>query len=400
MRLLLAATLVVFSAGCRATPPQTETCAEGGEPLRVAAFNIEDVRTADVLDANQPRLKRAAALIQQVRPDILLVSEMTYDEPGAPDVPDAATPGLNGHRFADAFLAVSQGEGLEPLRYRAVSVPTNTGRSSGYDLDRDGDIVTTYPAPVRGEDGAAGPQTPEGRRYGNDSWGFGIYPGQYAFTLLVREDLTVLTDSIRTFRDFRWGDLPGHRMPLDSMGTPWYAEAATDMRLSSKNHADIPVRLPDGRVLHILASHPTPPAFDGPEKRNVARNHDEIRLWAEYLDDAPFLVDDAGRKGGLPEGALFVVVGDLNADPDEGNAQDAIAQLLTHPRVQDAHPTADSLGVTRYPDLDRDDTAGWGMRADYVLPSADLCVRASGLVRPDPTTPQVSDHFMVWVDVR
>ena len=30
-------------------------------------------------------------------------------------------------------------------------------------------------------------------------------------------------------------------------------------------------------------SHPTPPAFDGPEDRNGRRNHDEIRFWSDYL---------------------------------------------------------------------------------------------------------------------
>jgi len=33
-----------------------------------------------------------------------------------------------------------------------------------------------------------------------------------------------------------------------------------------------------GQVIHILASHPTPPVFDGVEDRNGRRNHDEIRL--------------------------------------------------------------------------------------------------------------------------
>ena len=52
--------------------------------------------------------------------------------------------------------------------------------------------------------------------------------------------------------------------------------------LSSKSHWDVPVRI--GNVtLHLLASHPTPPAFDGAEDRNGRRNHDEIRFWSDYL---------------------------------------------------------------------------------------------------------------------
>src|SRR3546814_3431059 len=58
--------------------------------------------------------------------------------------------------------------------------------------------------------------------------------------------------------------------------------------------------MPTGTV-HLLASHPTPPVFDGPEDRNGARHDDEIRLWREYISpgDKPWLCDDAGRCGGL-----------------------------------------------------------------------------------------------------
>lgn len=406
---------LLFIAACRSTTPPVPVPAEPTAAvaapapveavdegtLRLAAYNIEDVRTADVLDPDQPRLKRAAAYIQSLRPDILLVAEVTYDYPGAPDVPEGAAAGQNGQRFADNFLAVAQGPRLAPLRYRAVSVETNTGMPSGFDLDRDGESVRWYPQPERGVDGQPGPQSPQGRRYGNDAWGFGIYPGQYAFTLLVREDFEVLEDSIRTFRYLRWSDLPGHRMPVDESGASWYGEAAPFVRLSSKNHAVIPVRLPGGRVLHVLASHPTPPAFDGPEARNKRRNYDEIRLWADFLSGADYLVDDRGRRGGLAPGAPFVIIGDLNADPNEGSTlEGAIQQLLEHPRVDGRfRPIADATGQARYPNLDPDDTATWGRRVDYVLPSRELRVLRGGILRPDPDGPPVSDHFMVWLDV-
>ena len=38
--------------------------------------------------------------------------------------------------------------------------------------------------------------------------------------------------------------------------------------------------------LHLLAHHPTPPVFDGPEDRNGRRNHDEAALWTAWLDGA------------------------------------------------------------------------------------------------------------------
>ena len=51
---------------------------------RLATYNIEDVRTADLKNPAHPRLTAAAALIQHLRPDVLLINEMTYDQPGDP----------------------------------------------------------------------------------------------------------------------------------------------------------------------------------------------------------------------------------------------------------------------------------------------------------------------------
>lgn len=374
--------------------------------LRVMTMNLEDVRTADLLQPDHPRLRRAAAVIQRLRPDIVLLNEIAYDEPGVAGAPEGEGPGWNGRRFAETFLGVPQGEGLGRASYHAFMAPSNTGMSSGFDLNRNGTAVTGWPAPPPAEaDGSPARQTPEGRAYGDDSWGFGTFPGQYAMAVLVRADHMILTDSVRTFRTFRWADLPGALRPVDpETGAPWYDdEVWSRFPLSSKSHWDVPVQTVQGSVVHVLASHPTPPGFDGPERRNKLRNHDEIRFWSAYLDDEPFVVDDAGRRGGLPAGASFVLLGDLNADPDEGNAVDdpVGTWLLSDPRVNGSFvPEADSAGRAAFPDLDPDDTARWGLRVDYVLPSTDLPVVDGGVDRPrDPDAPAVSDHFPVWIDV-
>lgn len=370
-------------------------------------YNVEDVRTADLRDPEHPRLQKAAARIQHLRPDILLINEMTYDQPGAPGMPAGAEAGQNGRRFVDNFLAIAQADSLEPIRYQAFMAPVNTGLASGHDLNNDGRVVTDYPEPQPSpDDGSPPPQTPEGRAYGNDAWGFGVFPGQYGMALFVREDLQILRDSVRTFRRFEWADMPDALKPtLPESGEPWYSdEEWAEMRLSSKSHWDVPVRLPGGRTLHVLASHPTPPGFDGPEDRNGRRNHDEIRLWADYLSGADYLRDDSSRAGGLDEEALFVVMGDQNADPDEGDTyQTPIRLLLDHERVQgDVTPLADSTAQAAYPDLDPDDTAEWGLRVDYVVPSTGIDIQDSGVWRPvgaDTAGVAVSDHFPVWVDI-
>ena len=88
--------------------------------------------------------------------------------------------------------------------------------------------------------------------------------------------------------------------------------------------------------MHFLVSHPTPPVFDVAEDRNGKRNHDEIRFWADYVTPAAsdYIYDDDGRHGGLRRGEHFVIAGDQNADPFDGDSVDyAIRQLLDNPRI-------------------------------------------------------------------
>ncbi|HUF08523.1 MAG TPA: endonuclease/exonuclease/phosphatase family protein [Rhodothermales bacterium] len=396
MRCVLIAVPVVLLilVGCRQMK-------ETGTPLtiRVATFNVEDVRTVDLLQADHPRLRKIASEIREIDPDIILINEMQYDQEGDPWAQSGQPEGLNAQRFVGRYLAE-----LSPEKggYRAFMLPSNTGLPSGFDLNNDGDTVRTVPPIPDGDpDGSPGPQTPEGRAYGNDAYGFGMFPGQYAMALLVKDQFSIVDDSVRSFRNFLWKDLPQALLPVNPPDNePWYSSQEWDaFRLSSKSHWDVPVEVGAGRLLHILASHPTPPAFDGPEKRNQYRNHDEIRFWNEYLSDSSFIVDDQGRRGGLASGASFVIVGDLNADVDEGSAYDNPVKkyLLDNPKVNGSFtPTADQM----VEDLDGDDTAWWGLRVDYVLPSADLQIVDGGVHRHTTVREEaLHDHFPVWIDV-
>ncbi|NHZ73824.1 MAG: endonuclease/exonuclease/phosphatase family protein [Nitrospirae bacterium] len=370
--------------------------------LRVATFNIEDLRTSELLDPTRPRPRLAAALLQQIRPDIVLINEIAYDQPGAPGWIEGQEPGQNGQRFADLFLAESQGDGLEPIRYKSFMRPVNTGVASGLDLDNDGRV--SLEPPGRNGDDRQDEQTAADRAYGQDAWGFGTFPGQYGMALLVREGLEILEEEVRTFQRLAWSRMPGALQPEDpATGQGWYSpDEWSVVRLSSKSHWDVPVRLPAGVALHVLASHPTPPAFDGPEMRNRKRNHDEIRFWADYLEGADYIQDDAGRIGGLPDDRLFVLLGDLNADPEGGNSlAEAVDRLLELGRVNSAFiPEAGSSTAAELPHLGPEDTAGWGLRVDYVLPSADLEILDGGVWRHHGAEGvEVSDHFPVWLDI-
>ncbi|MBX7106862.1 MAG: endonuclease/exonuclease/phosphatase family protein [Gemmataceae bacterium] len=404
---------LVTVASAWSVPAQDGTGAISKEPapgsvvLRVATFNVEDLRTSDLKTGEQPRLKKLAEVIQRIRPNIIFLNEIAYDGEGFPDTVSGGRPGQNAAKFAELYLTVPQAPDVQGMKFTAFMAPVNTGISSGFDLDNDGKAIAEFPPPpASSAAGDPSKQTAEGRAYGNDCWGFGTFPGQYGMALLVDERLEILNEHIRTFRLMPWNYLPNAMLPKSPDGKAWFDdEELKYMRLSSKSHWDIPVRLPNKSVLHVLCSHPSPPAFDGPEKRNATRNHDEIRFWSDYIDNSGALVDDASQPGGLWEGSMFVIVGDLNADPDEGaSIGNPIGLLLNNSKINaSVMPIADvpMLG------LDPDDTSSFKMRVDYLLPSRAIAVTKAGVWRRAPGSAAgaeasgkfPSDHFPVWADL-
>ncbi|MEH2194562.1 MAG: phytase [Nostoc sp.] len=363
--------------------------------------NTEGELVTDLSSPDNPQAKAVAEIIQRNNPDVLLINEFDYS-------PEAV------QLFKQNYLAVSQ-NGATPVDYTySYIAPSNTGIASGFDLNNNGTAVTTP--------GAAG--------YGDDALGFGNFPGQYGMLLLSKYPID--TANIRTFQNFLWKDMPNALLPDDST-TPepndWYSEdELAVVRLSSKSHWDVPIQV-NGETIHVLVSHPTPPTFDGPEDRNGKRNHDEIRFWADYITPGKgdYIYDDAGKTGGILAGSDFVIMGDQNADPVDGDSYDnAIRQLLQNPNINtNVIPT--SLGGPQQADLqggananqkgnpsfdtaDFADTTPGNLRTDYVLPSADLKIANSGVFWPlntDPTFSPVgtypfpsSDHRLVFADVQ
>jgi 3-phytase/alkaline phosphatase D len=229
--------------------------------------------------------------------------------------------------------------------------------------------------------------------------------------------------SSRTFKNFKWKDMPDALIPLNEDGSAWYPEIISNqLRLSSKSHWDVELATPLGPI-HFLASHPTPPVFDGPEDRNGTRNHDEIRFWADYItpQKSHYIYDDRSRSGGLPVTSQFVIAGDQNADPFDGDSQaQAIDQLLENPLVNTActpssegavQATAEQQGKNLehkgepgFDTADFNDEYTGNMRVDYVLPSKNLQVADCGVFWPETDSPssdwiKVSDHRLVWVSV-
>jgi hypothetical protein len=328
--------------------------------------------------ARRQQAANVAEIIQRVRPEVLLINEFDFDR--------AAVPLLQAN-----YLGIGQ-NGAAPIHYpHSFIAPSNTGVPSG----------------------SAG------------VFGFGFFPGQ--FGMLVLSQHPIRTADVRTFQHFLWKDMPSNIMPP--------AELAV-LRLSSKSHWDVPIEI-GNKVVHFLVSHPTPPVFDGSEDRNGRRNHDEIRFWADYIQPGAtsrYIYDDQGRFGGLTPGARFVIAGDQNADPFDGDSvAGAINLLLGSPHI-DARFVPESLGAAeasmlqggvnasrrgdpRFDTADFADNAPGNLRVDYVLPSTRGLKAASGFVfwpvRSDPLsrltgvfTPSLpggfpsSDHRLVALDVQ
>ena len=374
--------------------------------VRFATFNASLNRATagelimDLSTPNDPQAANVAEIIQRTAPDVVLINEFDYDEEGT-----------SLQLFQDNYLSVPH-HGAPAIEYAySYTAPSNTGVPSGFDLDNSGTV--------------GGP---------GDAFGFGFFPGQFGMAVYSKYPIDV--EAIRTFQLFLWKDMPGALLP-DNPLTPepadYYSDAELEVfRLSSKSHWDLPLQI-GSRTVHFLVSHPTPPVFDGDEDRNGRRNFDEIRLWADYITpaDSGYIYDDEGVYGGLPRGAHFVVAGDQNSDPLDGDSiPGSIQQLLHDPRVK-ASPTPDSFGAVqasvqqgginrthlsppRFDTADFGDIAPGNLRADYVLPSTTLSIQSSGVYWPTTFNPQYrlvydpsfpfgvasSDHRLVRVDVR
>lgn len=351
--------------------------------VRVATYNASLNRATagqlitELQTGANSQARKVAEIIQRVRPDILLLNEFDYDARG-----------IAAAHFQSNYLSVSQ-NGWPPLHYAERFVaPVNTGVPSGFDFNNDG--ITNGP---------------------DDAYGYGAFPGQYGMVVYSRFPLE--RSGVRSFQFFRWSDMPGALLPVAGGGTSYYSPAELAVfRLSSKSHWDLPIRI--GLVtLHLLAAHPTPPVFDGAEDRNGRRNHDEIRLWADYVNPAvpPYLYADQGGTNHLAGGARFVIAGDYNADPFDGDSTaNAIWQLLAHPCIQtNVVPQSEGAlqaGVGGQAGNPAHDTAAFngGLRVDYLLPSTSLVVAGAGVFWPRTDQPgysliSASDHRLVWLDL-
>ncbi|MEH7827910.1 endonuclease/exonuclease/phosphatase family protein [Gemmobacter denitrificans] len=309
---------------------------------------LEDILQGDA------QVDAAVQVIVALDADVLLLTGVDFDMAAAALM-----------ALADRLAANGAG-----YPYR-LAAPPNAGMPTGFDLDRNGKL---------GE--------------ARDAMGYGRFHGQGGMALLSRLPLGDLVDH----SGFPWADLPAADLPPDMTGLE-----RLGLRLSSTGHWQVPVLMPEGGAITVLAWSATPPVFDGPEDRNGRRNHDETAFWLRLLD------------GALPAPAPeppFILMGEAGLDPQDGEGRPgALRALLGDPRLQDPAPRGEHGRVEPTHKGDPAlDTAFYpkgpgGLRVDYVLPSADLRVTEAGVLWPAATDPLIaalqsaSRHYPVWVDI-
>ncbi|WP_252734559.1 MULTISPECIES: endonuclease/exonuclease/phosphatase family protein [unclassified Octadecabacter] len=346
----------------------TVGAAQSADSIRVATFAAPLSRDGpglllrDIVRGEDPEIDAILSVIDQVSPDILVLTDFDYDA-------------------GNAALAAFSGQLSEPFPYLFSARP-NAGVHTGLDIDGDG-------------------RTGDAR----DGLGYGRFLGDGGMAILSRH--AIATDDIRDLTDLLWRDVPNATLPTMN-GEPFPSQQVHDMLpVSSTGHWIVPIQVGSQRI-SLLSFAATAPIFDGPEDFNGLRNRDELRVMEAVLD---------GQIGDVPE--TPILIGNVNAEPFDGEGvRSGIAGVLAREDLQDPHPASEgghdaaNEGHRGNPALD---TADWSddgpgnLRVSYVLPSADVSVVGAGVFWPALDDPLASllgsdglaagPHHLVWVDL-
>jgi hypothetical protein len=331
----------------------------------VASFDVPrtglapDEATADSsVSEENPQAAAAAEIIQEARPDILLLTGL-----------DAGTDGAAVAAFQQVYLAVGHRD-AEPIDYPYLfTAPVNSDPEQGMVL-------------------------------------LSLYP--------------IVTDQVRTFQNLPWSMVPDTRLPDDPITSQPPDELAT-MPLSSTSLWDIPVDV-DGAVLHVLATRATEPVDEATAARNadeigfwahyVAGDDtswivDDTGTTGGLPADAEFVIvgnlnadptDGPSVPGAMQQ--LFDIERIQDPHPTSDGAAEAAETQGGANTTQQGDPATDTADLT-------DDPAPGNLRLDYVLASGGLDSPAAGVWWP-PTDHELAhlagdsgtEHHLVWVDLR
>ncbi|PXW68805.1 endonuclease/exonuclease/phosphatase family protein [Loktanella sp. PT4BL] len=322
------------------------------ETLRVATFAAPlsgdgpGLLLRDILSGDAAQIVAVQKIIARNSPDILVLTDFDYDL-------DGLALGAFSASFADPYPHM-------------FALPPNAGMATGLDLNANGRL---------GE--------------ARDAQGYGRFAGDGGMAILSR--FPILAGQATDYSGVLWKDLPDVTLP-QLEGVPFLGDdALNQLRLSSTGHWIVPVALPDGPPISVMAFDATPPVFDGPEDMNGLRNRDELRLWEVVLE---------GGFGPVPDS--FVIAGNANLDPKGGEGyRQAMADFLARVSLQDPLPDQ--------PTADWPEDGPGDLRVSYVLPSQDWMIVDAGVFWPDPDDPErallgedglaAGPHRFVWVDI-
>ena len=333
------------------------------EPLRIAYFNTSLEREGPGLllrdiGRDEEDVRTVAKIIAHVAPDVIVLEGIDYDHE------QSSLHALQA-RIAQAGL-------MYPYLF---SAPPNTGVPTGFDLNANGRL---------GEP--------------TDAQGYGEFAGQGGLAILSIWPVQL----VENHTELLWSDF--------NEGTPpraFYGPEVWDiLRLSSTAHWEVEVSPTDASPLRLMIWAGTAPVFDGPEDRNGRRNRDELWFWIE-------------RIAALPEDAPFVLMGNANLDPYDGDGEHAVIRaLLSHPRLQDPAPQSNGARAAADPNHGGPaelDTVDWptnrpgNLRTTYILPWHGARVLDAGVFWPAPGEEMAhllgadedaaGAHRLVWVDL-
>ena len=368
------------------------------ETVRFATFNASLNRNAagealaDLSVPGNAQADAVAEIIQRVRPDVLLINEFDYYAPTAahPDGPlvDA---------FRDNYLAVAH-NGAAPIDYPYSFVAeSNTGHHLG--------LRPQQQRRIRRHAGR--------RRLRRRQLRFRRVPGPVRDGGATRGTRSTTTRSGRsstscgrTCRARSCRTIPRRRRRPTGTRPRSSRSSACRRRATGTCRSTI-----GGETVHFLASHPTPPVFDGLEDRNGTRNNDEIRLWADYITPGR----DLGlhlrrrRRPRRPQAAAssFVIAGDQNSDPLDGDSiPGSIQQLLDHPLVNTKiTPSsaggpywADGPGRAQRHPPERSRVRHGRLLRHPGLPAVQRTRQPAGGLRPAAPGPRIVDAGVFWPD--
>ena len=390
-RALLACSTLAAAATAAAliTPPAAAaTPSPPGNTVRFATFNASLNRARRGPAASPtcrrpttPRPATVAEIIQRVRPDVLLINEFDFDADGT------------ALRLFQQQLPVRRrttAPRRSATRYRFIA-PSNTGIPSGFDLNNYGTSIggpgrrlrlRRLPGPVRhGRLLAATRSTPTTSGPSSTSSG-----------------RTCRARCCPTTR-------PPRRRPTGTPPRSWPSSRCRPRATGTCRSRSA------ARPSTSWSATPPRRCSTVPRTATARRNHDEIRLWADYVTPGAERLHLRRRRQARrarARGAAFVIAGRPELRP---------ARRRQHPRLDPAAAGQPAGQHHRHPDQRRGrseqaEAAGRGrtsptesdprvrhrrlrrqlpgpgnLRADYVLPSSDLRIRNSGIFWPTVDDP-------------